>query len=139
MALTVTKTKEGVAGDLRYVTGTLAFDSSYPTGGESLTAANLGMSKIWVVMFPENKTGYAFEYDYTNSKVLVYSQGATTGATAAGGTTGTFMNSDAGTEGTVRLQSAGTSATVKWGPMLEFTNATTLASLSAVRFFVLGF
>ena len=41
MALTITKTSSGVMGDKRYFAGTVAFDNSYPTGGESVTAANL--------------------------------------------------------------------------------------------------
>ena len=40
MALTFTKQAAGVIGDKRYWLGTVAFDSSYPTGGEALTAAN---------------------------------------------------------------------------------------------------
>ena len=52
-------------------TGKLAFDDSYPTGGESLTAAMLGLSSIDFVDIPPSG-GQVFQYDYTNSKVLVY-------------------------------------------------------------------
>ena len=41
MALTIGKTSSGVMGDKRYFIGTVAFDSSYPTGGEAVTAASL--------------------------------------------------------------------------------------------------
>ncbi len=40
MALTLTKTSDGVVGDLRYWIGTVALDSSYPTGGELLAASD---------------------------------------------------------------------------------------------------
>jgi hypothetical protein len=41
MALTFSKTASGVMGDKRYFLGTVAFDASYPTGGEAVTAAEL--------------------------------------------------------------------------------------------------
>lgn len=53
----------------------ITFDSSYPTGGESLTAAMLGLASVlFAVVTPSG--GYAFEYDYTNSKVIAYRGGA---------------------------------------------------------------
>lgn len=59
------------------------FDSSYPTGGEALTPANLGFSddgdNLIVVIPP--KAGYVFEYDGANEKVKVYVEEAV----AAGG------------------------------------------------------
>jgi hypothetical protein len=73
MALTITLSGDwqGNVGAQRHVRGTIAFDSSYPTGGESLTAANIGLR---VVDFIEvtARSGYVFEYDYTNSSLLVY-------------------------------------------------------------------
>ena len=82
MALTV-----GLTGDWRISTGnrnesvgTIAFDSSYPTGGEALTAANVGLGVLDHITIT-SKGGYVFEYDYTNSKVLVYVEEAV----AAGG------------------------------------------------------
>lgn len=72
MALTVAVTEPGVMGNKRTTRGTIAFDSSYPTGGESLTAANIGLNTIDEITF-QDKSGYSFEYDYTNALVLVYS------------------------------------------------------------------
>lgn len=48
------------------------FDSSYPTGGEAITDAQLGFSKApdWVEIEP--KSGYVFEYDGTNDKIKVF-------------------------------------------------------------------
>jgi hypothetical protein len=53
MALTITVPDAGrtVIGNKRLVIGTIAFDSSYPTGGEALTAANLGLDKIDHITF----------------------------------------------------------------------------------------
>lgn len=82
MALTITRAGDwlGSAGNVRTSTVTIAFDSSYDSGGEALTAANLGLGVIeHVTIMP--KGGYVFEYDYTNSKVIVYVEEAV----AAGG------------------------------------------------------
>lgn len=55
-------------------TGTIAFDSSYATGGESLdfTSAGLDMFRTVLGVLVETKSGYLFEYDYTNKKVKAY-------------------------------------------------------------------
>lgn len=59
-------------GDRRAVVGNFAFDSSYPTGGESLTYQNLGFtSRVDWINF-ESSGGYVFKYDRANQKVLAY-------------------------------------------------------------------
>lgn len=72
MALTVTVNLKEHWGRKRVVFATLAFDSSYPTGGESLTAANLGLQKIDQLFAVGGGAGYHFDYDLTNSKLLAY-------------------------------------------------------------------
>ncbi len=72
MALTVAITEPGVSGNKRTTRGTIAFDSSYPTGGESLTPGSVGLVKIDEISL-QPKSGYIFEYDYTNNLVIVYS------------------------------------------------------------------
>lgn len=70
--MTVTVSRVGnihSVGDMRAVIADVAFDSSYPTGGESLTAAMLGLSAIEFVI-AEPAAGYTFEYDHANSKLL---------------------------------------------------------------------
>ena len=85
MALTVTNqagTGPGIAGTrpvyaasggrgLKIVTGTLAFDASYPTGGEATTDISGHFTELLGVLI-ESKSGYTFSYDYTNNKVLAY-------------------------------------------------------------------
>ena len=61
----------GVPGDMKYVIKTITFDSSYPTGGESLTPADAGFDSFHVVT-AHQKSGYTFEMDYTNNKLLAY-------------------------------------------------------------------
>lgn len=85
MALTVTKVAgrtyaEPVGAGFR-TWRNIAFDNSYPTGGESLTAAELGFSKAPDVVKIPPKSGYVFEYDATNQKVKAYVEEAV----AAGG------------------------------------------------------
>ena len=62
MALTITVNKRGIIGDLRYADISLAWDSSYPTGGESLTPADAGFDSFHVVT-AHQKSGYTFEMD----------------------------------------------------------------------------
>ena len=71
MALTITTVKEGILGDLRYKVLTLAFDSSYPTGGESFTASDVGMDFFHLVEC-NSDDGYVFKWDKANAKILAY-------------------------------------------------------------------
>ncbi len=51
---------------------TIAMDSSYPTGGESLTIADLALgSAVWSMDCAIND-GLTFKYDYTNSKLQAF-------------------------------------------------------------------
>lgn len=47
--------------------GSVAFDNSYPTGGESIT-----LPFTPVLLIAESSAGYTFQYDYTNKKLLAY-------------------------------------------------------------------
>lgn len=55
---------------------TITFDNNYPTGGEPLTAADLGLGTVIfcdVEPVPGSATtAYVTEYDYANSKVKVF-------------------------------------------------------------------
>ena len=79
----------GVPGDMRYTIKTITFDNSYPTGGESITAADVGLESIALVLFSPDKNGYVAQFDYTNSKIALYSAGGDddTGLDEVGNTT----------------------------------------------------
>jgi len=79
MALTITKDHYGVSGDIRRHIATIDFDSSYPSGGEALTPADLALREIKTLIV-ESKDGYQFEYDYANEKVKAFEAGADGGA-----------------------------------------------------------
>lgn len=61
------------------------FDSSYATGGESLTAGDFRLDSL-ILVHAEPVDGYVFAYDYTNSKLKAFRQkdpGAAGGADIA--------------------------------------------------------
>lgn len=85
MALAISILERGSFGNMNAVIGAVAFDSSYPTGGEALTANQLGLAAVKFIIF-EPTAGLVFEYDHTNSKLLAYRQtdpGAVGGADIA--------------------------------------------------------
>jgi hypothetical protein len=60
-----------VFGNKRIVLASITFDASYPTGGEALTAAELGLSSLdHVIPLPHaSRIGV---WDDTNSKIKLY-------------------------------------------------------------------
>lgn len=110
---------------------TLAFDSSYPTGGESI-------SDIWTNDFVEvkqillgNEDGYVFDADLTNKKVLAYraqtnSGAAVKSAVIAGGAAGALTVTGIATAdtliGVIRLDRDATAANINISSLTsEFT------------------
>jgi len=70
MALTVTVNRTDTVGRYtKYVTGTIAFDSSYPTNGESLVASDVQLSSKIDFIEASSADGLVFEYDYSGSKL----------------------------------------------------------------------
>ena len=73
MALTVVQTEKS----LRYgnqaggCVAEITFDSSYPTNGESLTAAQFGVTSLSYVK-ADDTDDYTFVYNYTNSKLKAF-------------------------------------------------------------------
>lgn len=82
MALTVTLNKVYSIGDRKEVLATITFDSSYPTGGESLTASDLGLALeldyVSGGLARNGTNAVSTVYDYTNSKLMAFQ--STTGA-----------------------------------------------------------
>jgi hypothetical protein len=84
MALTITKVTgaDTTFGNKRIKTRDITFDSSYPTGGEALTAADVGLTKIDNVLSVGTATNSAgtlahnVRYDFTNSKLQAFETGA---------------------------------------------------------------
>lgn len=68
MALTISNLKRIKLGNAYAVTADITFDKSYDAGGEPLTARNIGLNVLTMLMC-EPQGGYTFEYDHTNKKV----------------------------------------------------------------------
>jgi len=49
----------------------IAFDSSYPTGGEDLVAADVGLTAI-VKVLPNPASGYIFRYNHSTAKLMIF-------------------------------------------------------------------
>lgn len=73
MALTVEEVFRAPGTERQMHVHKVTFDSSYPTGGEALTAADLDWSDAAtnLVVLPL-AGGYTLEYDATNAKLLAY-------------------------------------------------------------------
>lgn len=65
---TNTSLNSAVSKNMHIEVGTVAFDSSYPTGGEALSFEGFTPT---AVMF-QSSGGYVFSWDSTNNKVLAY-------------------------------------------------------------------
>lgn len=74
MGLTVSLTGDWLAsiGNKRSVNGTITFDSNYPTGGEALSAAQIGLGVIQFVEFDQGLSGYIVAYNSATGKVQVF-------------------------------------------------------------------
>jgi len=118
MAVTITDIDAGppqqiVGGTAGYkaVVKTIAFDSSYPTGGETLGtaataaagAAALGLSTI-LFLHASSTSGYMFEYDYAGKLLAYY----------------------------------GDNNNASDGPLIEVPNTTDLSALTSVRVLAIG-
>lgn len=84
MGLVFTITRRENAGSETKIEGTVAWDSSYPTNGESFLAASLGLTQVNQLDL-KSEAGYSFETDYANNKIKAFEGAAgTTGATSGG-------------------------------------------------------
>jgi hypothetical protein len=69
--LTVT-TRDTTGVGVKQTHGIITFDSSYPTGGEAITAANVGLPFIHKLELQARTGGYVAQYDRANKKVKVF-------------------------------------------------------------------
>lgn len=85
MALTVTNETRNVVGDLVLVTGTLTFDSSYPTGGEAVAASTFSnfirLDFLGINAHTSVATKLA-EWDRAAGTVILFVENGTTGIEA---------------------------------------------------------
>jgi len=140
MPLTIANREWTVVGNKRVATGSLTFDSSYPTGGEPLTAGDLGLRAIDFIVI-QTTSGLIFEYNYTGALLLAYLIGVRTGSTAvasAGATTGALLEDSADAETVARALGTAVNVTYNLGYLKEVPSTTNLSAISGVRFFAWG-
>jgi len=149
MALTInfdTDRVERISRNLGILTGTIDFDSSYPTGGELLTGISNKFMRLLRVTF-DQKSGYLFEFDKANNKVKVLHP--TRQITPSGSNTSesahTHTENTAATYTQNATTGAGsahnhtfTGATVAANVGTEVPNATDLSGLTGVSFIAVG-
>jgi len=54
----------------------IQFDDSYPTGGEAVSAGDLGFKSLHMVICDTESSGYVAQYDYSNEKIEMWEAGA---------------------------------------------------------------
>lgn len=69
MALTLDIIKRVALPAGRAIVADITFDSSYPTGGEALSASDLGFNLSVEFVLAAPAGGLMFEYDHTNKKL----------------------------------------------------------------------
>jgi hypothetical protein len=77
MAISVSeKVVFATAGRQTLVMGKITMDSSYPTNGEAVTAADFGFKRLNHVLCGASETGYVFAFDDSASKIKAFEAGA---------------------------------------------------------------
>lgn len=99
-AITVTVIERGSDVGGRISRGTISMDATYITGGETISAAQFGLSNISSVAIDDERLGYIFDYVRASAagtlgKLVVYSGGNISGTVSAPTFTGTAIASEA--------------------------------------------
>jgi hypothetical protein len=66
------KLEKGNQMGLAIITGSVAMDSSYPTGGEDISTTLKAKFGTLLQLMIEPSVGYNFVFDKTNSKIMAY-------------------------------------------------------------------
>lgn len=81
MALTIAAADDNFPNDawgaFKVFVGRVTFDSSYPTGGEAVTAADFGLSKIEAVIPVCTTGGEVVTWNAATSKLMVFTADGT--------------------------------------------------------------
>ena len=88
--LTLTNGTRSLYGNTKLLTGTLTFDSSYPTGGELISASFFSDFDTLQLLLPSAHTSVATKYarwDRANGKLMIFIEDGTSGIEAEAGST----------------------------------------------------
>ena len=131
MAATVTIKAIVNNGNKWEIVGSVALDSSYPTGGYPIPARKVGLCYLEYFGADDGYGGYLFDYDYVNNKLRVsYPQGGSSGGTNDG--SGTV------TSGGTGVTSTAATGPVNSAPSRECQNTKDLSALTLLRFKATG-
>lgn len=140
MALTFSGLVRNVNGSKRENYGVITFDSSYPTGGESLTPHDVGLSVIQNLqvepltsVVSTFNTSLQFAYDYTAQKLIAYEQGVRTSGTAAADTVNfVFAEDIAGADSPTKVGGPAVAINTNYslGGLREVLNGANLSGVS---------
>ena len=142
MAITITVSETTVQGNKRTQYGTFTGDSSYPTGGTSITPANFNLSTLtYLVIFPAG--GYDPYWNKATAKIQMYNTTGGTGSAGAGANTTLILSTNitysvASVTG-LSIPAGGLiiDASIIPGPGTECANATNLSS-TTFNFIAIG-
>lgn len=71
MAISVSQVFKNIAGRKRQTVTLVTMDDSYPTGGEAVTANQLGLTFVDAAICQTN-SGHIAQYDKANAKIMLY-------------------------------------------------------------------
>ena len=83
MALTITSRAVLNDKDTRVVAATIAFDSSYPTGGEAIAASDLGLDSSIDAVFVTTGGADVVVWSRSTGKLLIYTADGTEATNAS--------------------------------------------------------
>lgn len=138
MSLTISNIEQSAIANKRLIFFDVAFDSSYPTGGEALAAATIGLQKINMLV-ATGKSGYLFEYDYDNAKLKAMTPTAAQAAVTTDKITITASGAANITDGQSCTVAADFRSAVDASAADEVANATNLSGVTGVKVMAFGY
>ena len=107
---------------------------TYETGGIALPAkSRFGMVRLLQRVFIQQPdgNGFVYRYDPDNHKMKIFTQGFTTGSTAAASNeNGALAEDSVASEGTPRLPNTVADTTYDMGGLIELPNGTAIAAVT---------
>ena len=122
---------QGLNPGLAMLTGTIAFDSSYPTGGEDITDIS-ALFKTCLQIICDGFGGYLFTYDKTNEMLKALAPVSVVAGSGTADANNTVLKS-----ATATLEVGGTGTAFQTAGV-EALDTTDLSGLTAVRFIAVG-
>lgn len=141
MALTVTLDKDGnhYLGSMRMVVATVDLDSSYPSGGYSLTPAMLGLVTI-KHMDTQHRSGVSLDYDFSSNKLRCFVPAVSVGALGAATLDDAPISSVGGTTTrSIGIDNGGASSTIRFGVQAEVAASANLSTITGARIVAFGY